>query len=165
MVKPVLKQFGDFSAKDFEQNAVWVNSHGLDSEEPWYDETDEETFRPWDGGLPVNASDGMSLVRTNFVFADGSELTGFSTPAFNADDIGAMQPQVFVDNRMFGFWCGMLGIAQRKRSDFYSALGKTPSEVFPIQFAGDRDLTGGICSGKIEGFYSVRDDRTIQVER
>src|SRR5579863_7044924 len=96
MIKPELKKFGDFSAEDFERTAVWVNSHLRDFEEPWHEETDEETFRPWDGALPVNASEGILLVRTIFVLADGSELIGFLTPAFEANDIGAMQPQIFV---------------------------------------------------------------------
>ncbi len=165
MTRPALKQFGDFSAKDFEQNAVWVACHVLDYEEPWYEETDEGTFRPWNDALPVNASNGMLLVRTKFVLADCSELTGFPTPAFKANDIGAMQPQVFVDDHIFGFWGGMVGIAQGKRNALYSALGKTPSEVFPVQFEGDKDITDGICSGRIEGFYSVSDGRTIRIEQ
>lgn len=61
--KPILKQFGDLTPADFADHAVWVSVHTLDYDEPWYDDNDEETFRPWTGKLPVAPQDGMFLVR------------------------------------------------------------------------------------------------------
>jgi hypothetical protein len=49
--KPVLKQFGDLTLADFERHPVWVSVHGLDEGAPWYDDTNEETFRPWTDDL------------------------------------------------------------------------------------------------------------------
>jgi len=43
---PELKQFGDLYPADFDRHPVWVGSHGADDGQPWYDETDEETFDP-----------------------------------------------------------------------------------------------------------------------
>jgi hypothetical protein len=43
----------------------------VDNDEPWYDDTDEETFRPWLSEIPV-AADEMYLVACEFMMADGS---------------------------------------------------------------------------------------------
>jgi hypothetical protein len=42
--KPELKQFGDLSHTDFERHPAWVACHAEDFAEPWFNETDEETF-------------------------------------------------------------------------------------------------------------------------
>jgi hypothetical protein len=63
MTSPLLKRFGDLTPADFESHPVWVSCHSADSEEPWYDETDEETFRPRQDALPADPSEGMLLVR------------------------------------------------------------------------------------------------------
>src|SRR5262245_58094284 len=96
--KPDLKQFGDLSAGDFGKHPVWVSVHGLDSNEPWYDDTDEETFRPWTGKLPVSSEDGMFLVRAKFTLADGRVLEGFVTPQIRSEalDLVIIQPQMFL---------------------------------------------------------------------
>lgn len=47
MSKPELKQIGALSLSDFLRHPVWVGVHTRDTDEPWYDETDEETYRPW----------------------------------------------------------------------------------------------------------------------
>ena len=78
--KPNLKQFGDLTPADFVEHPVWASVHTLDYDEPWYDETDEETFRPWIGELPVSPEDGMFLVRAKLTLADGRVLDGFITP-------------------------------------------------------------------------------------
>jgi hypothetical protein len=109
MAKPELKQFGDLLPADFDRHAVWINCHFSDYEEPWYEETDEETFRPWNGLLPVSPADGMLLVRAVLVLADGTRFPGFVTPASREEDLGTQQPQIFIGQRQFGFWGGVLG--------------------------------------------------------
>ena len=49
--KPELKSSGELSQVDFVRHPVWTNCHVADYDEPWYDDTDEETFRPFFGGL------------------------------------------------------------------------------------------------------------------
>jgi hypothetical protein len=61
--KPELKQFNDLTPADFQRHPVWIACHTEDFAEPWFNETDEETFRPWIGALPVGPSDGMVLAR------------------------------------------------------------------------------------------------------
>lgn len=52
--KPLLRQFGDLTPADFKAHPVWVNCHVIDYDESWYEETDEETFRPWLKSTPVD---------------------------------------------------------------------------------------------------------------
>jgi hypothetical protein len=108
--KPLLKQFRALLPTDFDTHPVWIGCHGVDSDEAWYDETDEATFRRWRGRLPAGPADGMLLVKASMRFADGSSHPGFLTPAF-AGDLGIQQPQVFIGARGFGFWGGLLGVS------------------------------------------------------
>src|SRR5262249_11108676 len=70
-------QFSNLSSVDFDRHPVWIACHTEDFAEPWFNETDEETFRPWMGALPVGPSDGRSLVRAMFELHDGSRYDGF----------------------------------------------------------------------------------------
>jgi hypothetical protein len=160
--KPELKQFGDLTAADFERYPVWIACHTDDFAEPWFNETDEETFRPWIGPLPVGPSDGILLVRASFEFHDGSRHDGFLTPASKEGDLGTLQPHLFVSGESFGFWGGMAGVRPDRRMAFYEALGKGPEAVFPIRFSTDPDLATGVAAAQVNGFY--RGTRTIEVE-
>jgi hypothetical protein len=159
---PDLKQFGDLSVADFDRHPVWVSCHGEDDGQPWYDETDEETFRPWAGVLPVGQADGMFLVRTTFKLRDGSQFPGFITPAFYETDLGVLLPHMFVGDRCFRFWGGMFGVPAGQQLAFFSDLGKDKDAVFPIRFAADPGLATGAATGQIMGFY--RSSPEIQVE-
>jgi hypothetical protein len=162
LVKPELKQFGDLSPADFDQHPVWVGCHTADYGEPWYEGTDEETFRPWTGALPVSQSDGMFLVRATLELQDGSRHSGFVTPAFKEGDLGVQQPQIFVGKRRFGFWGGMFGVAAEERQALYTALGRGPDAVFPLRFNVDPSLSSDATAGGVDGFY--RGSRDAQVE-
>jgi hypothetical protein len=63
----------------------FAECHGTDSDEPWHDDVDEETFRPWRGALPADPSEGMLLVVATLTLNDGTTLDGFITPAFLKD--------------------------------------------------------------------------------
>jgi len=52
MSKPRMRQEYDLTPADFNRCPVWVSVHNHDSDEPWYDQADENTFRPWTGALP-----------------------------------------------------------------------------------------------------------------
>ena len=160
--KPELKQFGDLSPADFDRHPVWIACHTEDQGEPWFNETDEETFRPWTAALPVGPSDGMLLVRATFELHDGSVHRGFVTPAFKEGDVGALQPQIFAGNERFGFWGGMYGVRVERKTAFYAAIGKDPEAIFPLRFAADPGLSTGVVSGRVDGFY--RRSQMIEVE-
>ena len=160
--KPELKQFGDLSPADFQRHPVWIACHTEDFAEPWFNETDEETFRPWMGALPVGPSDGMLLVRASFELHDGSRHDGFLTPASKQGDLGTLQPHLFVGDKVFRFWGGMAGVGTDRRTAFYDALGKGPEAIFPIRFSTDPDLATGVVAGRVDGFY--RGTRVLEVE-
>ena len=156
MPRPLLKQFGDLKSQDFRQHPIWVSVHTLDYDAEWYDDTDEETFRPWLDDRPVGA-DEMFLVSARLVFADGREFEGFVTPAASYEGLpsmGSLQPQVFAPSgRRFGFWHGMFRQAEFER-DFYQTFAKSPQQVFPIRFQPQPGLTSSVASGEIPGFMS-----------
>lgn len=163
MKTPELKQFRDLLQTDFDRHPVWIGCHTADYDEPWYEETDEETFRPWNGPLPAGPSEGMLLVRSMIHLADGTAFPGFVTPAFDEGDLGIQQPQVFVGGRRFGFWGVMVGIPVADRRAFYAALGKLPEAVFPLRFAAAPGLAIGFADGDVAGFYRTDGD-DVEVE-
>lgn len=153
MDKPDLKQFGDLTREDFERHPVWVGCHTSDCDEPWYEDTDEETFRPWTGGLPANASAHMLLAKATFELRDGSRHPGFVTPDPDPGDLGTQQPHIWAGDRAFGFWGGMFGVPAEERQALYSALGRKPDDVFPLQFSIEPGLATGTTNGEVKGFY------------
>ena len=163
MAKPELKQFGELSAADFDRHPVWVGCHGSDYGEPWYEDTDEETFRPWTGALPVSPADGMLLVRATVELPDGTRHQGFITPALEAGDLGTLQPELFVGQRRFSFWGGMLGVAVEERQALYAALKRSSPATFPLRFSADPSLATGVITGQVDGFYQHQQSQ-IHVE-
>jgi hypothetical protein len=162
--RPELKQFGDLTPEDFQRYPVWLHCHVADYDEPWYDETDEETFRPWLGRLPADRAVGTLLVRASVVFQDGSHHVGFLTPSADRD-LGMMQPQVFVGGHLFSFWGGMPGVPEDVRRSFYAAIGKDPDAIFPLRVVADSGLLEGEWAVEVRGFYRTPDLKQIEVER
>jgi hypothetical protein len=150
MTIPELKQFGELEAGDFQRHPVWIGCHTADYGKSWYEDTDEETFRPYHEALPADPSEGMLLVRAVIELKDGSRYPGFVTPG---SGLGTQQPEIFVDDRRFGFWGGMTGISERSQQELYATLGKQPNEIFPLRFVADPGLTTGQAEGQIVGFY------------
>jgi len=167
--RPLLRQFGDLRPQDFEDHPVWVHCHVVDYDQPWYDDTDEETFRPSDKDLPVDPAETMFLVKATLTLADGTEMLGFVTPQNSTGydgkpDLGLIQPQVFLpDRKRVGFWFGILTPPRETISSFYAALGKSRQDVFPIAFSADEGLALGITAGSIPGFCSKGDNDDIKV--
>jgi hypothetical protein len=163
-MKPELRQFGTLTKGDFERVPVWLACPVADYDQPWYDDTDEETLRPWTGALPVKPSNGMYLVQATGTLADGSSFPGFLTPA-SGDDLGIIQPHVFVANELFSFWGGMFGVRQEARDKFYRRVGKSADAVFPIRFTVGPGLLEDATAVEVAGFYRRPDFRRVVVER
>ena len=165
MARPLLKQFSDLKPEDFKEHPIWVGVHTLDYDEEWYDDTDEETIRPWLGDRPVGA-DETFLVSARFVFTDGSEFEGFVTPAGSYEGLrsmGSLQPNVFAPSgQRFGFWHGMF---RRSESEghFYQSFGKSSEQVFPIRFQSLPGLTSSVASGEVPGFMTIPDGKEVDV--
>ena len=155
--RPELVQFANLTPDHFTRHPIWVQVHTLDYDEPWYDEADEETFRPWTGSLPVNPGEAMFLVRARFTLADGSVLPGFLTPHDTASgpDLGTVQPQIFTQSgHRHAFWDGMFPRGDQARAAFYRDIGRDARAVFPIQFDAESGLSRGTQRGSVDGFYS-----------
>ena len=179
MTAPDFRQFGELTPEDFERHPVWILCHTADYKKPWYKDVDEETFRPWTEELPATVLRETLLVRAEFELWDGSRYPGFVTPLVEGYDtlpngrrlgegrhpLGRQQPQIFVDNKRFGFWGGIIGISKQEQREFYAALGKEPEQVFPLQFRAEAGLANGLLTGKVDGFYRRNRDRTVQVDR
>ena len=161
-----VKQFGDLTAQDFVQHPVWVAVHGIDEDEPWYDDCNEESFRPWIGPLPVSPEEGMLLVQATLSFADGTSATGFITPQHDHQplDLGIIQLQMFSSSGQHRFWDGMFQRPEEERAAFYRELNKKESQIFPIRFAAAPGLASGQVAGEIEGFY-VREKGVVRCYR
>ena len=167
--KPILKQYGDFTKEDFQQYPIWVQCHIEDYDEPWYDDTDEETFRACIKGLIVSPSDIMYLVKSEFTLADGTKYEGFITPwktdeKNNVRNLGMIQPNIFLDNgKRFNFWFGSLpeDMIDKMKESFYSAIGKSPKDIFPIAFKAEEGLVEGNYTGNIPGMCYEKDRQLI----
>jgi hypothetical protein len=167
---PSLVQFADLTPGHFESHALWASCHSLDSGEPWYEQTDEETFRPWTGALPIHAAAGMFLVRARLTLADGSLLPGFATPvapdASGHNALALLQPQLFLPSgQVVSFWLGMFGDSAVASAALYKALGKPATSVFPIQVMVEPELWLSDGPIEINGFYTVPDGKTVRVSR
>lgn len=169
--KPTLKQFSDLSSNDFNENPVWVQCHTADYGQKWYDETDEESFRPWDGELPISPDEAIFLIKSNFTLNNGDKYSGFMTPVVEADcrhenDLGYIQPHIITeDTEIIHFWTGMFPIDKEKKSDIYNSLNCTPDEIFPISFSASDTLAKGIITGKINGFLARKGDDKVIISK
>lgn len=153
--RPLIKQFGELGPNDFKQHPVWASCHSFDYGQPWYDDTDEESFRPWTGELPIGPEEGMLLVSATFQMADGRSAKGFMTPQHIEDeaDLGTTQPHMFLTSgEVASFWDGIKQQPANVRSRLYQCLGSDPKRIFPISFAADEGLATGRVSGVIPGF-------------
>ena len=173
MFKPLLKQYNALTRADFDAHPIWVCVHGIDDEEPWAFDSDELTHRPYDGRLPYicsNPEAPMVLVRTHFALADGTQFEGFSSPPYFGDDpsgrsVSYRQPQLILpDGRRFGFWFGAIERLRKDLHQFYAAIGKRPSEIFPITYRIAPGLTDRDDEeAKIIGFGTMKPDFTGEI--
>lgn len=82
MQRPEMKPFENLSQRDFERAKVWVYVRYHDQDEPWFEEADERTVRPWTGPLPFVCSSqfGFGFVSASFELADGTTYPGYFAP-------------------------------------------------------------------------------------
>lgn len=194
MRTPQLKERNDLSATDFEEHPVWIAVRYGDVDEPWYESSDEQTYRPWTGALPF-AAKGKCLVSATFRLADGTAYPGYFEPQPQDWDapppprkmrdgnftepfqwsarrggsplsiLALHCPIIFVDGRVLGFH--LLRDPERRKNnirEFFAALDRQPREVFPVRFYSPPGHFSGITSGVIDGFYSFGLDRQPEID-
>lgn len=148
------KSFSDLRCDDFDAWSIWVGCHGLDQNAPWYEDTDEESFRPWRESLPIDISVGMFLVLAKARFATGQVVTGFLTPDVEMSDLGVLQPHLFLPSGSpFGSWEGMFPNPDQRRR-IYDEFGVVSDQLFPIQFSVDPAFLGRAVTVIVDGFHS-----------
>jgi hypothetical protein len=156
MSPPLLIQYPHLTAEHFVRHPVWISVHAADADEPWYGETDEETFRPWLGALPVGPDDGWFLVRATFTLADGTALTGFVTPQAKKQPAGLqglLQGEVFLPSgRREQFWNGLLQRPAAARAALFAEIGKPAGAVFPVRVEAVHGLARERAAGLFEEF-------------
>lgn len=171
MNKPILRKLGSLILSDLKKYPVWVNCHVIDYDEPWYGETDEETFRPWVGDTPVDPNRAIFLVKSTFVLADSTVLDGFVTPAGDINEdttklLGAIQPYIFAQSgKLIHFWFGGVPFYDEDIKNIYYLLEKTSKNIFPIEFKTELGLAGGVTSGTIFGFYYIEKNGEIAIKK
>jgi hypothetical protein len=159
--KVVLKQAWDLCRADFERYPVWIGVHGVDESEWWYEKTDEVTYRPWTGSLPASPEEGDLRVSATMELPNGSRYEGYVSPVSlnwveaEAPLAACQSPSIFVGNKRFDFWGGMVGIPLVERRAFYSAVGLPVGTAFPFRFSAKLGLASGITEGTVLGFYKL----------
>jgi len=163
--RPTLKQFLELRQPDFDKYPVWVNCHVVDYDEDWYDDTDEETFRPWTGDIPVSPNDTMYLVSAQFQLNDGTTMSGFLTPDIGPreeNELGNLQPNLLTVDGPIGFWAGMFPFDVERKNRIYKRLNRTADQIFPIRFKSYDGLSSQVIIGTINGFLTI-ENGTIKV--
>jgi hypothetical protein len=160
--RPILKQAWELCADDLERYPVWVCVHGRDEQEPWYDDTDEATFRPWQGELPVHPEGGSFLISAEFETRSGQRFPGTVravgvawTPEARGH-IGQLQPCLFAQGRRFSFWGGRVGIPEEEQKAFFEAMGQTAEQIFPLRCSALPGLVDGELTGTVGGFSKLK---------
>lgn len=157
----IYKELFELSENDFKEYPIWENCtfNGIvkmnnDSN------VGINTFTPFKQKKLNELDSGYYLVKTKFIFADSSEYTGYIIPKSGKIDslkIGKIEPTIFYKNQKLTFWKGILGINSIEINEFYEKAGKSKSEIFPIKFFTNSELTGTVMKGNIPGIGYCED--------
>lgn len=156
----IRKQVYELTSADLDEYPIW--EFALDEERE--EGQDEATVRPWEGSAPLDPSDGMFVVRANFVLADRTRFVGYLTPSPpRGTSIGTIQPIVVTEHGQVMFWCGAMAPTAERLRGAYAKLRREGSAVFPCEYFADVALLGGAITGSVNGFMHYRSfsDRTV----
>jgi hypothetical protein len=156
----IRRQVYDLTPADLERYAVWefaLDEEGIEGQ-------DEATVRPYETNDPVDATEGMFIVRASMTLAGGTRLIGYLTPsAQGGTELSSCQPAVVGSEGQVSFWRGMLALRPEDLSDSYALLGRaSPAQVFPIKFESDVPIAGGPVLGEVPGFVILEDFKTMR---
>ena len=171
MERPTLKQYAGLSEQDLARHPLWVCTHGVDEQEPWYRETNELTYRPWDGRLPFDRLHPPApdvAARVNFTIADGTSLTGLLTlplaPAADDYSPNRLQPILLLpDGTPVGLYVGAQRLAEETMGTLLRQLHKDRSQVFPIRYEVSEQIASPPVTGELAGVYCLRSIRPREI--
>jgi hypothetical protein len=141
MEQPLLRDISVLTPFDFQNHPVWVCVHGRDQDEPWYEQTNDQTYRPWTGALPYIPRSPFDavLVAATFELTDGRIYRGsFNPVAENWDE--PLPPRKLRD----GSFTKPLQWSARRGGSPLSILALHRPAIF--------------IDGKLYGFNWLRDD-------
>jgi hypothetical protein len=158
----IRKQVYELSVDDFTRFPIWEFALDEEGEEG----QDEATVRPYQPNGPLNPSDGMFVVRTQFQLADGTSMPGYLTPPVQGDSsVGTLQPIVITEKGQVVFWCGSLAPSAVEINASYKRLGKSSAtEVFPLKFESAIPIEGGAIRGELQGFLVLEDFKSMRTK-
>ena len=89
MDAPLLKDQSSLLRADFGRYPVWVRVQDYDREQPWYRNSTEQTYRPWEGSLPLQPRSQfhLVLVAASFRLSNGDSHRGYLNPATTEWDV------------------------------------------------------------------------------
>ena len=157
----ICKDLFELSENDFKEYSIWENCTFNGIVKMNNDSNfGINTFTPFKLKKLKELDNGYYLVKTKFIFADLSEYTGYIIPKRGKIDslkIGKIEPTIFYKNQKMTFWKGILGIDSLEINEFYEKVGKSKSEIFPIKFITNSELTETLVKGNIHGIGYCED--------
>ena len=140
----IRKQITELTNEDLAEHPIWELAIDEEGEEG----QDEETVRPRGDLSVADPADGIFIVRTEFVAADGTRFDGFLFP-HETRAVSFVQPTIVTDGGHVAFWFGMIPPRAGALEWSYERLGKTADELFPLRY---RAVAGAEVDGELHGF-------------
>jgi zinc-ribbon domain len=155
---PIRKQVTDLVPADLERFPIW--EFALDEEgEPGQDET---SVRPRPDLERADPSDGLFIVKAEFVAADGTRFYGFVSPHYDPH-VAYTQPTIVTNAGHVNFWFGFSPPRTDLLDAAYRTLEKDRSALFPVRYRAVLEHGGAALVGELPAFlhYRSSDDRTV----
>jgi hypothetical protein len=123
---------------------------------------DEETVEPRPDLDRADPAEGMFIVRTEFVSADGTRFDGYASPNEEPQP-PYTQPTIVTAVGHVGFWFGAVAPTSDRLVACYRLLGKTAAELFPVNYRALADHGGARLEGEIAAFthYESMESETV----
>jgi hypothetical protein len=154
----IRKQVGDLGPEDLVQCPIWEFAIDEEGEEG----QDEESVRPRRDLGRADPAEGMFIVRTEFVAADGTRYDGYSAPDEDGE-LSYTQPTIVTAEGQVRFWFGGVPPRPDELEASYRLLGKTVTELFPVRYRAVVEHSGVAMEGEIGAFmhYQSMGSKTV----
>jgi hypothetical protein len=146
----IRKQVTDLLPDDLARYPIWEFALDEEGEEG----QDEETVKPRPDLDRADPADGLFIVRTEFVVADGTRFDGYASPHEDAY-LGYTQPTIVTADGQVRFWFGGVPPRPGKLEASYRILGKSAPEVFPVRYRALVEHDGAPLEGEIGAFMHL----------
>lgn len=146
----IRKQVTDLRPDDLAPYPIWEFALDEEGEEG----QDEETVKPRPDLDRADPAEGIFIVRTEFVAADGTRFDGYASPHEEAH-IFYTQPTIVTADGQVGFWFGGVPPRPGRLEASYRILGKSAAELFPVRYRALVEHGGAALEGEIGAFMHL----------